>query len=189
MPLALQMNPNDPLFWILVVIALSFVVIAVAMVAIAVVVSRAAKSVNRLEEKLEPLIEKVTVVSEQGKQIAVQGKLIAEQFTAVAGHLSAATLNLSESMTLIKDEVRELKLVVHQGAREAHDKVEMVSRTLDRTHKQVVSTTAFIQSKVIEPARELAAIMAGFRRGLEVLLAPVPKPINQIYGEDEMFIG
>jgi hypothetical protein len=35
----------------------------------------------------------------------------------------------------------------------------------------------------------LAAIMAGFRRGLEVLVAPAPKPINQIYGEDEMFIG
>jgi hypothetical protein len=31
--------------------------------------------------------------------------------------------------------------------------------------------------------------MAGFRRGLEVLVAPTPKPINQIYGEDEMFIG
>ena len=38
-------------------------------------------------------------------------------------------------------------------------------------------------------AREIAAIMAGFRRGLEVLVAPVPKPINQTYGEDEMFIG
>jgi hypothetical protein len=46
-----------------------------------------------------------------------------------------------------------------------------------------------VQSKVIEPAREIAAIMAGLRRGLEVLVAPMPKPINQTYGEDEMFIG
>jgi hypothetical protein len=64
-----------------------------------------------------------------------------------------------------------------------------VSRTIERTNQQVVSTTDFIQTKVIEPARELAAIMAGFRRGLEVLVAPVPKPINQTYSEDEMFIG
>ncbi|MEP6635856.1 MAG: hypothetical protein ABJB97_03960 [Acidobacteriota bacterium] len=187
--LALQMNPNDPLFWVMVVIALSFIVIAIAMVSIAVFVSRAVKTVNRLEEKLEPLIERVTLISEQGKQIAVQGKLIAEQFNAVAGHLSAATLNLSESVAIIKDEVRELKDVVHEGAREAREKVDLVGRTLDRTHKQVSATTDFIQSKVIEPARELAAIMAGFRRGLEVLVAPAPKPINQIYGEDEMFIG
>lgn len=187
--LALQMNPNDPAFWVMVVIALSFIIIAVAMVAIAVFVSRALKSVNRLEQKLEPLIERVTVMSEQGREIAVQGKLIAEQFTAVSGHLSAATMNLSESLAIIKDEVGELKEMVSETAHQARDKVELVSRTIDRTHNQVVTTTDFIQTKVVEPARELAAIMAGFRRGLEVLVAPMPKPINQTYGEDEMFIG
>jgi uncharacterized protein YoxC len=50
------MNPNDPMFWVMVIIALSFIIIAAAMVAIAVFVNRAVKSVNRLEEKLEPLI-------------------------------------------------------------------------------------------------------------------------------------
>ena len=187
--LALQMSPNDPLFWVMVVIALSFIIIAVAMIAIAVFVNRAVKSVNRLEAKLEPLIAKVTVMSEQGQQIAVQGKLIAEQFTAVSGHLSAATANLSESLAIIKDEVGELKEMVSETAHEARNKVELVSQTIDRTHDQVVTTTDFIQRKVVEPAREMAAIMAGFRRGLEVLVAPIPKPINQTYGEDEMFIG
>ena len=38
-------------------------------------------------------------------------------------------------------------------------------------------------------ARELAAILVGVRRGLEVLVAPSPSPINRSYGEDEMFIG
>ena len=159
------------------------------MVAIAVFVSRAVKSVNRLEQKLEPLIERVTVMGEQGKQIAVQGKLIAEQFSEVSGHLKTATMNLSESLAIIKDEVCELKELVSETAGEARDKVELVSRTIDRTHDQVVSTTDFIQRKVVQPARELAAIMSGFRRGLEVLVAPIPKPINQTYGEDEMFIG
>jgi methyl-accepting chemotaxis protein len=147
------------------------------------------KSVHRLEQKLEPLIERMTVISEQGKQIAVQGKLIAEQFNEVAVHLSTATMNLSESLAIIKDEVGELKEMVSETAHEARDKVELVSRTIDRTHEQIVTTTDFIQTKVVEPARELAAIMAGFRRGLEVLVAPLPKPINQTYGEDEMFIG
>jgi len=187
--LALQMSPNDPMFWVMVVIALSFIIIAVAMVAIAVFVNRAVKSVNRLEQKLEPLIERMTVMSEQGRQIAVQGKLIAEQFSAVSTHLSTATQNLSESLAIIKDEVGELREIVSETAHDARDKVELVSRTIDRTHDQVVTTTDFIQRKVVEPARELAAIMAGFRRGLEVLVAPLPKPINQTYGEDEMFIG
>jgi uncharacterized protein YoxC len=187
--LALQMNTTDPMFWVMVVVALSFIVIAVAMVAIAVFVNRAVKSAGRLEDKIEPLIERVTVMTDQGKEIAVQGKLIAEQFSAVSGHLSTATMHFSESLAIIKGEVAELRALVSDTAVEARDKVELVSRTIDRTHKQVALTTDFVQTKVIEPARELAAIMAGFRRGLEVLVAPVPKPINQTYGEDEMFIG
>ena len=187
--LALQMSTRDPLFWIMVVIAASFIVIAIAMVAIAVFVNRAVKSVGRLESKMEPLIERVTIISEQGKQIAVQGKFIAEQFNAVSGHLSTATMHFSESLAIVKSEVAELKELVSDTALQARDKVELVSRTIDRTNRQVALTTDFIQTKVIEPARELAAIMAGFRRGLEVLVAPVPKPINQTYAEDEMFIG
>jgi uncharacterized protein YoxC len=187
--LALQMSVQDPMFWVMVVIALSFIIISVAMVAIAVFVNRAVKSVGRLEERLDPLIERVTFLSDQGKQIAVQGKLIAEQFNAVAGHLSTATMHFSESLAIVKGEVAELKEIVGDAAYEARDKVELVSRTIDRTHAQVAQTTEFIQSKVIEPARELGAIMAGFRRGLEVLVAPAPKPINQTYAEDEMFIG
>ena len=185
----LQMSTRDPLFWIMVIIAASFIVIAIAMVAIAMFVSRAVKSVNRMEEKMEPLLERVTAMSEQGKQIAVQGKLIAEQFTAVSGHLSTATQHVSETLAIVKSEIGELRALVSDTAVEARDKVELVSRTIDRTQQQVALTTDFVQSKVIEPARELAAIMAGFRRGLEVLVAPMPKPINQTYGEDEMFIG
>jgi methyl-accepting chemotaxis protein len=187
--LLLQMSTRDPMFWIMVIIAVSFVFIAVAMIALAVFVSRAVKTVNRLEEKIEPLLERVTAISEQGKLVAVQGKLIAEQFTAVSGHLSTATGHVSESLAVIKSEIIELKELVSDTAVEARDKVELVSRTIDRTHMQVAQTTDYVQSKVIEPAREIAAIMAGFRRGLEVLVAPMPKPINQTYAEDEMFIG
>jgi uncharacterized protein YoxC len=189
LPALLQMSTNDPLFWIMVIIAASFIVIAIAMIVIAVFVSRAVKSVNRMEEKLEPLLERVTAVSEQGKQIAVQGKLIAEQFTAVSGHLSTATMHFSETLAIVRSEISELRDLVSDTAVEARNKVELVSRTIDRTHEQVALTTDFIHTKVIEPAREVAAIMAGFRRGLEVLVAPMPKPINQTYAEDEMFIG
>ena len=187
--LLLQMSTRDPMFWIMVIIAASFVFIAIAMLAMAVYVSRALKTVNRLEEKVEPLLERVTAISEQGKLVAVQGKLIAEQLTAVSGHLSTATGHVAESLAVIKSEIIELKELVSDTASEARDKVELVSRTIDRTHLQVAQTTDYVQSKVIEPAREIAAIMAGFRRGLEVLVAPMPKPINQTYAEDEMFIG
>lgn len=180
--LALQMSTDDPMFWVMVIIAIAFIVIAAAMVTIAVFVNRAVKMVGRLEERVEPLMQKVTALSEQGREIA-------EQFHVMSGHLATATMHFSESAALIKDEIRELKLLVSESATTARDKVALVSRTIDQTHQQVFSTTTFIRNKVMEPARELAAIMAGFRRGLEVLIAPAPKPINQTYGEDELFIG
>jgi len=186
------MNPHEPLFWLVVItaiIALSFIMIAGAMVAMAVFVNRAVKSVNRMEERLVPLMTRATALSEQGTAIAVQGRQIAEQFNVMSGHLSTATMHLSESTALIKEEVRGLMMVADETADMARDKVQLVSRAIDTTHDRVVNTTEFIQTKVIEPARELAAILAGLRRGLEVLVAPAPSPINSSYGDEEMFIG
>lgn len=187
--LVFQMSLNDPLFWVMVIVALSFVVIAVAMIIIARLVGSAVQTVNRLEARVEPLVQKVATLSEQGKEIAAQGKEIAEQFNVMSGYLSTATMHFSESAAIIKDEMRELKQMVGETAVTARDKVALVGQTIDRTHQQVTTTTTFIRDKVIEPARELAAIMAGFRRGLEVLVAPAPKPVNQTYGDDELFIG
>jgi len=188
----LEMNPNEPLFWLVIItaiIALSFLLIAAAMIAMAVFVNRAVKSVNRLEERLEPLMTRATALSEQGTAIAVQGRQIAEQFNVMSGHLSTATMHLAESTALIKEEVRGIMALADETAEMAHEKVHLVSRAIDTTHERVMDTTEFIQRKVIEPARELAAILAGLRRGLEVLVAPAPSPINRSYGDEEMFIG
>ena len=46
-----------------------------------------------------------------------------------------------------------------------------------------------VQRKIVEPAREIAAVMAGVKKGLEVLFAPAPKPLDRAYMEDELFIG
>jgi uncharacterized protein YoxC len=189
MPLALQMSANDPAFWVLVVVAVSFVVIAVAMVFMAAVVGRVVKSVRNVESKVEPLMARVGVLAEQAQAMAVQGREVAAQVTIMSGHLSTATMHFSESMALIRDEVRDLKEVVGLSTETARDKIEKISRSIDQTHEQLMVTTGYVTSKIINPARELAAIMAGVRRGLEVFVAPAPKQINETYSEEEMFIG
>ena len=186
---ALQMSTNDPAFWVMVVVAVSFVVIAAAMVVVAVVVGRVVRVVTNVERRVEPLMERVSALAEQVRQIAVQGRDVAEQVTLMSGHLSTASMHFAETTSLIKDEVRELKQIVGVTAETARDKVEMISRSIDETHGQLVATTSLINAKIVSPAREIAAIMAGVRRGLEVLVAPTPKQIDQTYGEDEMFIG
>jgi len=179
------MNASEPQFWMMIasiVIAICFIVMAIALIVIAVIIRRIVATVNDVKEKVDPLIDKVTAISEQGKQVSVQ-------FTEISANLATTTRHFSESAELIKEEVAELKQLVGMTATEAKDKVAMVSRTIDRTNMQVVSTTDFIQAKVVEPAREIAAIMAGVRKGLEVLFAPSPKQIDRAYADDEMFIG
>ena len=179
------MNTNDPQFWMMVasiVIAICFIVMAIALIAVAFIIRRIVATVNRVEERVEPLIEKVNAISLQGKEMSVH-------FTEMTGHLSTATKHLSESTELIRDEVSELRQIVGSTALVAKDKVELVGKTIDRTHLQVTSTTDYVQAKIVEPAREIAAIMAGVRKGLEVLFAPAPKQIDRVYADDEMFIG
>jgi uncharacterized protein YoxC len=189
MTLALQMSANDPAFWVLVVVAVSFAVIAVAMVFMAAVVGRVVKSVRNVESKVEPLMARVGALAEQAQAMATQGREVAAQVTIMSGHLSTATMHFSESMALIRDEVRDLKEVVGLSTETARDKIEKISRSIDQTHEQLMVTTGYVTSKIINPARELAAIMAGVRRGLEVFVAPAPKQINETYSEEEMFIG
>lgn len=179
------MNADNPQFWMMIasiVIAVCFIVMAGALVAIAVVVKRVINTVNRVEERIEPLIGKVNAIGDQGK-------LISAQFNEISGNLSTATKYFAESAGLVREEVAELKLLVGETAVVAKDKVELISDTIDRTHLQVMTTTDFIQTKVVEPAREIAAVMAGVRKGLEVLFAPAPKQIDRVYADEDMFIG
>jgi methyl-accepting chemotaxis protein len=179
------MNPNDLQFWQMVssiVIAICFVAMAITLIVIAVIIRRVVKTVSNLEERVDPLISKVDAIGAQGREISVH-------FTEVSANLSTATRYLAESTELIKEEVAELKQLVGDTAVTARDKVEMVSRTIDRTHMQVTDTTEFVNRKIVIPAREIAAIMAGVKKGLEVLFAPAPKQIDRVYMEDEMFIG
>jgi len=179
------MNTNDPQFWQMVssiVIAVCFIVMAITLIAIAITVRRVVKTVQDVKESVEPLIYKVDAIGVQAKEISVH-------FTEVSANISVATRHLAESTELIKQEVVELKQLVGHTAETAKDKVDMVSRTIDRTHDQVTDTTEFVQQKIVVPAREIAAIMAGVKKGLEVLFAPAPKQIDRVYTEEEMFIG
>jgi methyl-accepting chemotaxis protein len=179
------MNTSDPQFWMMVssiIISVMFIVMAICLIVIAVTVRKAVRTVQNLEERFDPLIRKVDAISLQAREISVH-------FTEVSANLSSATKYLAESTEIIRDEVDELRVLVGETAHTARDKVQMVSRTIDRTHNQVTDTTEFVNQKIVVPAREIAAVMAGVKKGLEVLFAPAPKQIDRVYTEEEMFIG
>ncbi|MDQ3633177.1 MAG: hypothetical protein M3405_01530 [Acidobacteriota bacterium] len=179
------MSQQDMQFWMmisLIVIAVSFLIMAGAVVFLAFKSSKAINTIDRFDEVLTPLLT-------QTAKIAVHGEEMLAQFTEVATHMATASQYFADSAGLVKQEVGELKQLVGMTAIEAKQKVELVSKTVDRTQTQIITTADFIQDKVVTPAAEIAAIMAGVRKGLEVLFAPSPKQIDRVYQEDEMFIG
>ena len=179
------MNANDPQFWMMIasiVIAVCFIFMAIALIAVAMTVRKITATVHRVEERVDPLLTQVNAISVQGREMSVQ-------FSEVASNLAVATKHLAESTELIKEEVAELRTIVSSTALVARDKVEMVAGTIDRTHMQVTDTTQFVHQKIVEPAREIAAIMSGVRKGLEVLFAPAPKQIDRVYVDEDLFIG
>ena len=165
-----------------IIIAVCFVFMAIAFLWIAITVRKVVATVKNVEEKVEPLLRKVDAIGAQGKEISVH-------FTEISANLSSATKSLADSTELIREEIADLRVLVGQTAHTAKDKVEMVSRSIDKTHAQVLDTTEFVNQKIVVPAREIAAVMAGVKRGLEVLFAPAPKQIDRAYTEDDMFIG
>src|SRR5207237_7376592 len=108
---------------------------------------------------------------------------VAEQVTTISDHISTATLHFSESAALIKEEVRELKQLVGYSTTTAKDKIVRVSRSIDQAQRQFSATTYFIHTKLIEPAREIAAIMAGGRRGPGGRIARRPQPNGETHSE------
>lgn len=186
------MNASEPQFWMMIssiIIAIMFIVMAISLIAIAITVRKVVATVKNLEAKVEPLIAKIDPLMIKVDAIGVQGREISVQFSEISTNLATATKYLAESTELIKDEVGELRQIVGHTALTARNKVDMVSRTIDRTHDQVTTTTEFVNQKIVVPAREIAAVMAGVKKGLEVLFAPAPKQIDRVYIDDEMFIG
>ena len=57
--LALQMNTNDPAFWVMFFVMLAFIVIAVAMVVIAVIISRVVHTISSPREARQPLMARL----------------------------------------------------------------------------------------------------------------------------------
>ena len=93
---------------------------------------------------------------------------------------------LFETVGAVREQCKQL---VGYTAVTAKEQVGRVSQSVEQANRQFSNTVFFINSKLVRPARELAAILSGVRRGLEVLAAPAPKQIDQTYGEEEMFIG
>jgi len=182
------------------VIALSFIVQATMFLFIYGALKRLTEVAASLQAKAEPLIAKagpvidqvqetITTVKDSVERISVQAKDAFERVTIETRAVAAAVSVSSQEIT---------KLAVHSA--------EQISQTLDyttatlqrqitdldgllvRTQDRFEDTTKEVQATVLQPMREVSALLVGLRRILETLFGRHRKSIDQAYQDEELFI-
>jgi hypothetical protein len=183
-----------------IIVSLSFIIQAVMFGLIYRALKKVGQTAMAIQAKAEPVLEKAGPVIDQVQgtlvtvrttvtQISEQAK---ETFEKVAVETRAVAAAVSVSS-------QEISSIAHQQAVQLSQALELASSTLERqvteldhlmlrTQRRIEDTTVEVQSTVVEPVRELAALLTGLRRMIESMFRGDRKPINQAYQDEEMFI-
>lgn len=190
------------------VITLSFIIQMAMMIGIARAVKRMTVLAEAMQKKLEPIITRTEPIIAKVEPLVdqVQGTI-----TNVRGAVDRITAQAQETFEKVTVETRAIAAAVSVSSREiaglAQRQAEQVGTTIEmatttlqrqiveidglmaRTQDRIEGTTLEVQSSVLQPMRELSALLVGLRRTIEMLFGRGRKQIDQAYQDEEMFIG
>jgi ABC-type transporter Mla subunit MlaD len=182
------------------VIALSFIIQAAMFLFIYGAIKRLTQIAASLQAKAEPLIAKAGPVVDQ----------VQETITTVKDSVEKITGQAKDAFEKVTVETRSVAAAVSASSQEisrlALHQAEQISQTLDyttatlqrqiteldgllvRTQDRFEDTTKEVQTTVLQPMREVSAMLVGLRRILETLFGKHRKSIDQAYQDEELFI-
>ena len=102
--------------------------------------------------------------------------------------IASVTANLTEISQIARDQVVRLDGLVKDTTERAHMQVVRLDHLVGDTMNRVEETTEAIQQGVLGPVREVAAVMAGVRTGLEFLFHRNRKTVERATHDEELFI-
>jgi methyl-accepting chemotaxis protein len=182
------------------VIVVCFIVQAAMFMFIYGAIKKLTGIASSVQAKAEPLIAKVgpvidqvqgtiTTVKDSVEKISAQTKDAFEKVTsesrAVAAAVAASSTEISR---LAQHQAEQLSQTLDYTTTTIQRQVTELDGLLIRTHDRFDDTTREVQASVLEPMRELSAMLVGLRRMLETLFGRHRKPIDQAYQDEELFI-
>jgi hypothetical protein len=153
-----------------------------------------------LQEKAEPVITKVGPMLDQmqGTLVNVKGAVdrisdqaretfdrVAVETRAIAAAISVSTQEISN---IARHQAESLSLTLDYTNSALHKQIGDLDAMLSRTQDRIEYTTMEVQSTVLDPVRELSALLIGLRRSLDVLFRRRRKQIDQAFQDEELFI-
>ncbi len=183
-----------------VVIVLCFIVQTAMFVFMYGAIKRLTEIVGVLQTKVEPVIAKagplmdqvqgtISTVKESVEKISNQARDAFDKVTvetrAVAAAVSASSQEISR---LAQHQAEQISHTLDHTATAIQRQVNELDGLLVRTQDRFEDTTREVQVTVLQPMRELSAMLVGLRRILETLFGRHRKPIDQAYQDEELFI-
>ena len=182
------------------VIVVSFIVQAAMFMFIYGAIKKLTGIASSIQAKAEPLIAKagpvidqvqgtITTVRDSVEKISTQTKDAFEKVTIESRAVAAAVAASSQEISrLAQHQAEQLSQTLDYPTTTIQRQVTELDSLLIRTHDRFDDTTREVQATVLEPMRELSAMLVGLRRMLETLFGRHRKPIDQAYQDEELFI-
>ena len=199
-------------YWVVTVATVVITLIFIRQMAMMIGIARAVKKLTAVAEgiqkKVEPIIARAEPILVKVEPLVdqVQGTI-----TNVRGAVDKITAQATETFEKVTVETRAIAAAVSTSSKEiaglAQRQAEQISTTVElatatlqkqiievdglltRTQDRIEGTTIEVQTGVLQPMRELSALLVGLRRTIEMLFGRNRKPIDRAYQDEEMFIG
>jgi hypothetical protein len=183
-----------------VVIVLSFIVQAAMFIRIYGAIKTLTGIAASVQAKAEPLIAKVgpvidqvqgtiSTVKDSVEKISAQAKDAFDKVTIETRAVAAAVSASSQEITkLAQHQAEQISQTLDYTTATMQRQVTELDGLLVRTQDRFEDTTKEVQATVLQPMRELSAMLVGLRRILETLFGRHRKPIDQAYQDEELFI-
>ncbi|MCS6883858.1 MAG: hypothetical protein RMM17_09295 [Acidobacteriota bacterium] len=147
-------------------------------------------------ERLPATLEAATTAIEETRQVislAKDSAALARDAAAVLrveteSCLAAFKATASELTNMTKEEAELMRQTLADVRKRALLHIDRMDAIVGRTTDRIDETVAMVQTGIIRPVHEIAAILAGIQTFLEVLFAQERKTIDKAYQDEEMFI-
>jgi hypothetical protein len=182
------------------VIVISFIVQAAMFMFIYGAIKRLTGIAASVQAKAEPVIAKagpvidqvqsaVGTVKDSVEKISAQAKEAFDKVTIETRAVAAAVSASSQEITLLaRHQAEQLSQTLDYTTSTVQRQVSELDGLLVRTQDRFEYTTKEVQATVLQPMRELSAMLVGLRRIIETLFGRHRKPIDQAYQDEELFI-
>jgi hypothetical protein len=106
----------------------------------------------------------------------------------VVARAEAIRENLLQTTQVIRNRATDLDGLLEDVTKSARLQVAEVQYFLESSTRKIEETFDLVQKSIIEPIRELGALLAGFKAGLDVFLGKRRRPVDRFQHDEEMFI-